>query len=340
MVNFKKIKKVLVVRTDRIGDVLLNLPAIELLKKKIPQAQFTLMTGSNLTDLLQHQPVFNEVINYDLYKDKTLKLWLFLLKRRFDLCLIMNPQKKFHALSFLSGIPYRCGYDRKWGRLLNFRREDVKAYGEKHEIEYNLDLLSELGINYSSASVHFNLSTNPSHERKIKKLFLELFKNETPSFIAIHPFASVPYKEWPYERYAELIKKIKEIYSDLQIIFVGQNNLQQNIWLPSQTVNLINKLDLNELAALLKKARLLISTDSGPLHIAAGVGTRTIALFGPNFSYSSPTRWGPWGENHIVIHKKYNCSPCKDTPCMQDFSCMKSIDINDVFQAFKKQMLS
>ena len=340
MVNLNKIKKVLVVRTDRIGDVLLNLPAIEHLKKKIPQAQFTLITGSLLKDFLQHQPVFDEVINYDFYANKTLKLWLFLLKRRFDLCLIMNPQKKFHALSFLSLMPYRCGYDRKWGKLLNFRRKDIKALGVKHEIEYNLDLLSELGIHYSPSSVYFNLSINPNHERKIKMLLARLFQNENTPFIAIHPFASVSYKEWPFERYTELVNKIKETYPHVQIIFVGQNNNQYNIELPAQTTNLINKLDLNELAALLKMARFFISTDSGPLHIAAGVGTKTIALFGPHFSYSSPIRWGPWGENHIVIHKKFDCSPCTSAPCTQDLGCMRAITAGDVFEAFKKQMVA
>lgn len=340
MVNFTKVKKVLIVRTDRIGDVLLNLPAVELIKKKIPQAQFTLITSPQLVGLLQDQPVFNEVINYDFYRNKPFKLWLFLLRRRFDLCLVMNPQKNFHALSFLSLIPYRCGYDRKCGKLLNFRKKDVKSLGTKHEIEYNLDLLKELGLSYSPSSINFHLSTRERHEKKIRALLTDLFQNENTPFITIHPFASVPYKEWPFERYAELTTKIKEAYPHLRIIFVGQDNVEQKIELPRETSNLINKLDLNELTALLKRAQLLISTDSGPLHIAAGVKTKTIALFGPGFSYSSPTRWGPWGHNHIVIHKKYNCSPCGQSPCTQNFGCMKSITVDEVFKAFTKQMMS
>jgi len=338
VVNLNKIKKVLVVRTDRIGDVLLNLPTIEVVKEKIPRAHFTVMTSPQLVDLLRNQPVFDEVINYDLYKNRTFKLWFFLLKRRFDLCLIMNPQKKFHILSFLSLIPYRCGYDRKFGKLLNLRKKDEKAFGTRHEIEYNLDLLETLGLSYSPSSVRFHLNVNLEHEKKIRTLLVSLFQNENTPFITIHPFASVPHKEWPFERYVELTQKIKETYPNLKMVFVGQNNAKQKIKLPQETYNLINDLDLDDLAALLKRARALISTDSGPLHIAAGVGTRTIALFGPNFPYSSPLRWGPWGKNHIVIHKKHNCAPCAQSPCIQDFGCMKSITVDDVFEAFKKQV--
>src|SRR3989338_2343283 len=143
------IQNILFVRTDRLGDFLLNLPAIHALKETYPKAHLSVLLHPSLEELLKDHPDMDEVIPFTpaLYDTHFLKWFLFfwkLRKKYFDLVIISNPHKYFHLLTCLMRIPYRVGYDRKWGFFLTHTLTDLKAQSLKHEVEYNLDLVGRM----------------------------------------------------------------------------------------------------------------------------------------------------------------------------------------------------
>ena len=275
------IKNLLAIRNDRFGEFLLNIPALRALKELYPQAKLTLAVNSAVCELAGAVECVDEVVVWDEVKGN-------LRKGRFDLCVVLNPTKEAHWVSFLARIPVRVGYDRKWGFLLTHKLKDTKQLGNRHEVDCNLELVELVGAkNKGIASSGLCLPRNDKYE------FLE-------GAIAIHPFTSDPVKQWSAERFKELSQRIKSELG-LGVVMVGLS--QSVLDVDDGIVNMINKTSLVELAGLLKRCSLLVSGDSGPVHLAASVGTPVVALFRNDLTGKTARRWGPWGEGHVVIEK-------------------------------------
>jgi len=285
------IKKILAIRTDRFGEFLLNVPALRALKETYPQAKLTLAVNSSVKELASMVECVDAVVVWDEFKGN-------LRKNKFDLSVVLNPAKEAHVACFFAGIPVRVGYDRKWGILLTHKLKDTKSLGDRHEVDCNLELAGLIGARTRNKSISIKVD---------ETFFPELAGQK---IIAIHPFTSDPVKQWPVERFKELALRIaREL--EVKVVLVGR--VENRGQFPSGTVpleitgdgitNMVNKTSLVELAALLKRCFLLISGDSGPMHLAAAVGTPVIALFRNDLPGKTAKRWGPWGEGHIVIEK-------------------------------------
>lgn len=305
--NRDRMKNVLAVRTDRMGEMLLTLPAVRTLRDNFPDSRISLMLSPSLKDLVINEPYIDILLPYSEGRHRgfwgTIKLARLLKSGGFDLIVIFNPAKKFNLASFLAGIPCRLGYNRKCGFLLNYRIEDRKYQGEKHEIEYNIDLLRPLGLEPGGTGL--SLSIDKESLNRIDGLFVrENIGNNT--LLAVHPWASNPGKEWGEDNFAALIKILAQQGERIAVIG-GSENIERASSLiqksGSRVLDLTGKLSLKELSALLSKCRLLVSNDSGPVHVAAAAGTRVIALFRKNPPAVSARRWGPWGRGHAVIEK-------------------------------------
>ncbi|MDD5476706.1 MAG: glycosyltransferase family 9 protein [Candidatus Omnitrophica bacterium] len=296
------IKNILVVRNDRFGEFLLNIPAMRALKELYPQAKLTLAVDFAVCELAGAVECVDEVVVWDEVKGN-------LRKYKFDLCVVLNPTKEAHLSSFLAGIPLRVGYDRKWGFLLTHKLKDTKHLGDRHEVDCNLELVGLIGARTQNKSISIKVD---------ETLFPELSGQE---IIAIHPFTSDPVKQWPLERFKELARRIAQ-ETKVKVVLVGRSEdrgLSPNGDCPhSQSpsaivplvldagdgiIDMVNKTSLVELAALLKRCSLLISGDSGPVHLAAAVGTPVVALFRNDLPGKTARRWGPWGDGHIIIEK-------------------------------------
>ena len=283
------LKSILAIRNDRFGEFLLNIPALCALKEGHPEAKLTLAVSPAVKELAECVECVDKVVIWDDVFRKNLR------KYKFDACVILNPTKEAHWACFLAGIPARAGYDRKWGILLNRKIKDKKYLALKHEVEYNLDLGGLIGVN----------------NKEIASLGLRLPRAEKYEFlrkaIAIHPFTSDPVKQWPIERFMELAKIITQDIK-AKVVFVGRiehevgEGIVRGIENPD-IINLINKTSLVELAQALKQCKLLISCDSGPMHLAAAVGIPVVALFRNDLPGKTAKRWGPWGQGHTVIEK-------------------------------------
>ena len=333
-------RRILLIRTDRIGDVLLSTPAIKAVRDAYPNAHIAMMVRPYAADIVDGNPYLDEVILYD--KDgehksifATLKFAAGLRKKRFDLAIILHPTNRSNIIPFLAGIPERVGYDKKGGIFLTKRLKDVKHLGEKHEIDYNLDVLRAVGIEAKDRALYMPVKSGD--ERIIDRFFLLNDVDKKDTIIAIHPGASCPSKRWPAYRFGRVADELIDRHKVKVVIIGGPADIKTVKEVESgmlhKPIILSEGHSLGEVAALLKGCKIFISNDSGPVHIAVAVGTPVISIFGRLDPGLSPARWGPVGPNDIVIHKDVGCKYCKAHNCEINFKCLDAITVEDVLGA-------
>jgi heptosyltransferase-2 len=342
LAQFKRdnFKRILIVRTDRIGDVLLSTPLIKAIRDDCPNAFIAMMVSPYAKDIVDGNPYLDQVIIYDKegkHKSwhRSMKFARNLKKKRFDLAIILHPNKRVHLVTFFAGISKRVGYDRKMGFLLTDRIIHAKQFGEKHELEYNLDLLRYLGIEVKEKSLFMPIKAES--ERWIEELFKQEGIREGEKLLTIHPGASCPSKIWPEARFAEAADKLAGKYGFKIFIVAGPKDISRaemvSKTMHSPAINLAGKTSVSQLASLLNRCRLFISNDSGPVHIASAVGTPVISIFGRNQKGLSPTRWGPVGPKDKILHKEVGCIKCLAHNCKKGFACLKAINVEDVLSS-------
>ena len=330
-------KRILVIRTDRIGDVLLSTPAIKALRENYPHAFIAAMVSPYAKEIVEGNPSLDEAILYD--KDGKHKGWASsvrfarnLRRHKFDVAIILHPTNRAHLTAYLAGIPKRIGYDRKFGFLLTDKICHTKQLGEKHELEYNLDLLRLLGIEAKNKGLFIPIKAGS--ERWAEEFISSQGIKKGEKFLAINPSASCPSKVWPFERFAEVSDKLAQKYGFRVLVISGPKDLAlaekviKNMKSPA--ISVAGKVSLSQLASLLKRASLFISNDSGPVHIASAVGTPVISIFGRKQAGLSPRRWGPVGPRDKVLHKDTGCIECLAHNCRRGFACLKAISVEDV----------
>ena len=304
LVKPENIKNILCVRNDRLGEFLLNLPALRALKETFASAKITMVIDPNLRELAKSIPLIDEVIEWKGLRHsffEKLRMVSLLKKRNIDIAIILNPSKEFNIITYLSGIPIRVGYARKWDFLLTHTIEDKKHLGKMHEIEYNLELVGLIGAKTENKTLSLNVDSEMANNL-LKAYNVE----DNDLLLALHPWTSDPVKQWPQENFLELAKELIHELKIKVIIIGGKEELAKSERLFKGEERLINstgKTNLRELAALLKRCKLLISGDSGPVHLASTVGIPVLAIFRNDLPGKTAKRWGPWGEGHLVIEK-------------------------------------
>ena len=321
-------KNILLIRTDRIGELILTTPAIRAFRKGFPGARITLVVSPASYDAVAGNPSVDSIIKLDPSRDldspgKVVRFAALLRGQGYDLAAIFNPGKAMNVSVFLAGIPRRIGYDRKWGFLLNNRLADRKGLCEKHEVEYNMDLARAAGIKDWAAAPDFTVTEED--ERRAEKTAEDNGIRPGERLIAVHAATSNPEKVWPAERFGRLCAMIEEGLKVRAVLVGGAEETAVSAEVITASglplCDLTGKLSLKEFGALLRRSSLLISCDSGPVHISAAVGTPVIALFGEAREGGSSRRWGPYGAGHTVIGR----------PTVRD------ITVEDVYDAARKK---
>jgi len=339
-IKTSNIKRILVVRTDRIGDVVLSIPAITALRKAFPDSYIAIMVSPITKDIVIDNPYINEVIVYDKTSRhrgvlKTLGFILWLRLKRFGIAFILHTTVRVNIITFLAGIPIRVGYKRgKMDFLLSHGLEYKKRLGEKHEAEYTLDVLRSVGID-AEFSLPF-IVVKKEDEVRIDSFLSKYNLGKSDKKVLLHPGASCKSKMWPVENFARLGDILRKDFGVKIIINTApdQKELGERLKIlmidNDKDVFLFYGKSLKELAALFKRMQLVISNDSGPVHIAAGVGTPVISIFGRNDMGLSPVRWRPLIDKSIVVHKEVGCVRCLAHNCKRDFLCLRSITPEEV----------
>ena len=330
-----KYKRILVVRTDRIGDVLLSTPVLQALRDYYPMSYIAMMVSPATQEILDGNPYLDRIIVFDKNKHKgffsTLAFSKKLKKENFDVAVILHPTVRVHFLMFLAGIRERIGYDWKAPYFLTQVLPHKKQEGSKHELEYNFDLLKALGINEVYRQMYMPIKE--SSDRFVEEALKNAGISPNDTLVVVNPAASCVSKLWPVKKFAEVADRLATLR--IKIVIVA-DSVHKNIGnelrslAASKPFDFSGQFNLSELASLFKRSTLLISNDSGPVHIAVAVGTPVISIFGRNQAGLGPRRWGPTGPNDIVLYKKTDCSPCLAHACTQRFKCLEAITVDEV----------
>ena len=228
-------------------------------------------------------------------------------KENFDVAVVSNPMKFFHLVVFLARIPVRVGYRRKWGFLLTKSCADTKSMRDRHESEYNVEIVSLLeGV--SSKELHLpqinpsSLPIHPDSEEFVRKVLSEHL-TERMDLVAVHPWTTNSKTAWDIDRFIDLINSL--LKENLAVLVIGSPE-EMVLWSKHKThvkgtiLDLVGKVPLRHLPALLHSCAVLVSNSSGPAHIAAAVGTPTVVV-GPDSFKSNSQRWHPLGSNHVTL---------------------------------------
>lgn len=334
-VDDSSIKRILLIRTDRIGDVVLSLPMLPLLKKKFSKASITVMVRSYTKELVEHHSSVDEVILWD--EKKGVFDYVNLMKRKqFDLVIIPYPRFNIALTTFLARIPIRVGTGYRWySFLFNKKIYEHRKDAKRHEAEYNLNLLKAIGIE-STESPKFEFSIPESVKKNLEKILL---RDGVKKFAVLHAGSGGSARDWSIKNFAELADKLQTKH-DLQIVLTGgknEGNLVASLANSMKTVpfNYCGKFSLYELGALFQKANLFVSNSTGPLHIASMVGTPVIAFY-PPIIQCSPIRWGPYTKKKKVFTAdNTKCTLCNGGTCQSNL-CMDQISVDEVLLGAKE----
>lgn len=321
-----------------IGDMILLTPALRNLKNKFPNSKMTMLLLPLVSELMSRNPYLDEIITYD--KNRTQKGFLQmckmadkLKKRHFDTAIILHPNSvKSAVLAYMAKIPDRIGTQLLGNRF--FLTTRIKPRRKIHEVERYLDIVSSITGTASDKKLEFW-----GIEQIDENFADEVLKNKCKSDLIIGVNVSTTWqtKMWKPERFAELAEQLNNQYGANVILTGGYSDVQlgekiTKFLSKKYIINLIGKTTLWQLGAIIKRCAIYITCDSGPMHISAGLGTRTVALFGP----TDPVRHRPYGDGHIVIKKDIKCSPCYKRECKyKSYACMEAIQIDDVIEAIK-----
>ena len=335
---------ILIVKLSAIGDVIHTLPSLAVLRGFYPDAHITWVVEEEAADLVRNHPYLDEVLVSRRKKwSKDFRAGQFrqplreissfintLRQRHYDLVIDFHGLFKSSIIVFLSGGKRKLGYNSLQELSGLFLNEKISEDMNKHAVDRYLDFARYLGAKIDK--VQFVLPSNKEKEEKAQ-ILLRKYNLEDKKFIAINPIALWETKLWSNEKFARLADLIYD-YLQMKVVFTGSEKETLGKITSStnkEIINLGGQTSLPELACLYKQARIVISTDSGPMHLAAAVGTPVIALFGP----TDPARTGPYGFGHTIIRTEIPCSPCFLKNCSTK-KCMADISPEQVFDIVKK----
>ncbi|RPI19368.1 MAG: lipopolysaccharide heptosyltransferase family protein [Ignavibacteriae bacterium] len=289
-------EKILVIRTDRIGDVILTLPVIDTLKSNFPNAEIDFLVNKRVAELVQDYPNINKV--HTIEKENIKDIHRIAERGKYDLAIVVRPVFATALGLFMAGVKYRLGTGYRWySFLFNIKHHQHRKHALKHELEYNLDMLDELNCKRPD-KITLKLDVNEPEMHSMKK---KLEQHSVPldkPYIIIHPGSLGSALTWKKENFIKLIELLQANEKiNYNILLSGtqtENELLKDITNKSGgKTYIVNNLNLKELAALLKQAKMFISNSTGPIHIAAAVGTFVIGFYSP-IKVESETRWGPY----------------------------------------------
>ncbi|MFH1577699.1 MAG: lipopolysaccharide heptosyltransferase II [Candidatus Omnitrophota bacterium] len=328
-------KRIAVFTTNWLGDALFLFPFFAALKINFPESHLTVISLSRINSIFGNSPhVDKAIIYHEKGKDRgffaRLGFIAKLSRESFDTAFIIKPSLSRTLMLKLAGIKQVIGFsDCKNSWLLTVKAPAPK--GAVHKIDYFLGMLEFIGLKINQRRYEFF----PSDDDKnyIRGLFQDMKIDSNLPLVVINPGANWYPKRWLPENFVELIKRIKE-KSLVNIAITGADkdkDLAAGIIRQSgdRLINLAGKTTFGQLGALMQEAGIIISADSGPMHIAAAVGKKVIALFGP----TSAQITGPYPpKDHIIIQKDIGCKvPCYDANC-QDYRCMKAISVEEILE--------
>jgi len=330
-------KKILIVRTDRIGDLILTIPLAGIIKKQFPDSFVSFLVRDYTKDLLIDHPDIDEVITLSEENSKTLfKKNLDLLKqKKFDIAIVVSPTFKLSLILKFAEINRIIGTGYRWySFLFSDKVFEHRKFGEKHELEYNLGLLKKIGVEKTSSSVEFNIHSEAKSRTKVIDILKQKDIGVSKKIIIFHPGSGGSSIDLPIESYTKLSELVAHNL-EVDVIVTGS---KEEFEICEKVAgknghNLAGLFNLKELTALIEQCSIFIANSTGPIHIAAALGKKVIGFY-PKIPSCSAVRWGPYTDNKIIFSPEIGCSNCTREQC-ERLNCMSNIKIENIFAGIK-----
>ena len=312
-------------------------PALRALKNAYPESNLTLLLRPRVADLMETHPYVDTCIvdtkNRGRYRSLR-ELMRRIRRAAFDVAVVLHPTSFRNALlPFLARVPMRVGTNINGrGMLLTVSRKDDTNV---HEVHRYLRVLQLLDIDTSLDSLEF--WHTDADRGMIQDLLHAEGVSSTDRLIALNLGTTWRTKQWDTTNFAAVIQQIAHLAPDVRIVLTGSSNalaLVEALPTSLPIINFVGKTSILQLGALLERCEVCLTCDSGPMHIAAAVGTPTVALFGP----TDPVRHRPYSNGHEVVEKSVSCRPCYKRTCQRQDTphlCMKEISIGEVVNALE-----
>lgn len=339
-----KPRRILVVKLDHLGDVLLATPVFSNLRSAYPQAKIHALVGSMGALVLRNHPDVDEIIHYDArffcrsgrpmqLRDSS-QLFCSLRLKKYDLLINLRGDWLTVVFALFKAVRYRLDL----ASLQAKNKLGSFTFTGSHDVERNLDVLRTARIPTPLKTPSFR--TTFADQRWTDEFLNNANIVKNRPLIAIHPGSPIRLKRWRLERFAAVADWLIA-HKDAQILLVGAKSESSVVasvqkQMNREAISVAGKTDLSQLAEILRRCNLFIGNDSGPMHLAAAIGIPTIGLYGPG----DPARFGPVGTHTCTIRRMPNCPPCMGTSCkFGGEGCMKEIEVDEVIHTAEQHLM-
>lgn len=353
-IDLSTLRRVLVIKLRHHGDVLLASPVFSVLKNHAPHLEIDALVYQDTAEMLSFHPAISQLHTIDRkWKSAGIlaqaqaewRLLSALRARHYDLIVHLTEHNRGAWLKRLTkaryGVAKRLpGKGRAWKNTFSHFFSPVRRGNCRHTVETHLDALRRIGVYPGPDERKLTLAPGDEAEKIVDDLLVK-HQLTAKGYIHLHPTSRWLFKCWPAERMAALITSLQTqghrivitaapATEELEMSRAIQAELHQPI------IDLSGQLSLKQLAALTARAKLFIGVDSAPMHIAAAMGTPTVALFGP----SGEIEWGPWQVPHRILVSAHACRPCGNDGCGggKVSECLTAISVNEVLAAIREVM--
>jgi ADP-heptose:LPS heptosyltransferase len=356
--NRDEIRKILVVKLDHIGDCIIAFPAVRRLQRHFPNARITVLTSRASKSVWTMEPSVTETIEFDFFHARSAlgeiglsaEDWARLRERlvpeRFDLAIDLRKHPETRDVLRHAGARYLAGFDHRnlfaWLDVaLDWGGDQAYARKRQHTADDLVNLVDAVAA--ACEDDRRVIATPPSKlPAKVEQL---MSRAAGGPLIFVHPAAGNAMKQWPADYFALVIDRLIETHG-ARVALIGApgeeptaNELLARLRRPEAVTSLIGKLPLADLPALLARASLFLGNDSGPKHIAAGLGVPTVGVHSGTVDVRE---WGPVGVNAVAVAREMVCSPCYLTnpgDCRRGLACLRELSPETVYRACERLLL-
>ncbi len=333
-----RLERVLIIKPSSLGDIIHALPVASSVKSALPHVRIDWVAGGGYAELLEDNPAVDRVIAFDrgMLKGpgrmgRLISFLTELRREHYDLVIDLQGLLRSALIAFACRARLRAGFANAREGAPFFYNVKVPVAGPRmHAVDRYLLVPRQLGIMGGSSG--FTIALGPKHVEDALRVLGEAGISDGDTFVAVAPSARWETKRWDAARFVEVANRL---YTEkgVKSVFIGTKDDALVLdgvggGLVQKGAAAFGKTGIKSLSALFQRAAAIITNDSGPMHIAAAVGTPAVAIFGP----TDPGLTGPYGEGHRVISMDLDCAPCFKRNC-PDTRCLSGITTDEVYRA-------
>jgi heptosyltransferase-2 len=341
-IDKSEINRILVRATNWVGDVVMNIPALEAVRENFPQSTITVLARPWVIPLLENHPAVDQVLPFQKGKGflshmaEIIRVVGMIRKMRYDLAILFQNAFEAGLLAWLGGVKFRVGYNTDGRRFLLshavIRNEEVLKL---HQVEYYLSILR--AMDWEAKTKDPSLYIAEKDSKAIQSLLSSHGIKPKDLVLGLSPGAVYgSAKRWPPGRFANIADWAVQRWR-AKVVLMGSGGEKVICRMVNQSMkhtalNLCGETKLGEAMALIKRCYFFVTNDSGLMHVAAALDVPTVAIFGS----TDPMATGPRSPKASIVQHEIDCAPCLKPECPDDFRCMLEIEPDEVWKEMEE----